>query len=246
MEYNPSSQICMEDVVLPKCGDSGYIPAKEFCVENNIYSKCDGKEYDTDVMFCDTRDDKLYRWVKIGTQTWMAENLNYDPETGNSWCYGEDLANCDTYGRLYDWAGAMNFASSCNEESCLNQIQAKHQGACYTGWHLPTNAEWTTLAHFIGGSTIAGTKLKSATGWNGTDDYGFNALPGGDRLYVDGSFCNAGRFCNVGSIGYWWTATEGSSEDAYRRHMYSVSARVGEYNGSNKSSGYSVRCVKDN
>ncbi|MDR1760203.1 MAG: fibrobacter succinogenes major paralogous domain-containing protein [Fibrobacter sp.] len=179
--------------------------------------------------FTDERDNKEYKWVEIGTQTWMAENLNHIPETGNSWCYKDDDSNCDTYGRLYDWGTAME--------------------DCPDGWHLPSSEEWNTLVNFVGSST-AGTKLKSKTGWidngngliAGTDDYGFNALPGGYRSGNDGSFSS------VGSSGLWWTATESESSSDYAQRRNTRSDFTDMSNGMGnfgKISGYSVRCVKD-
>jgi uncharacterized protein (TIGR02145 family) len=112
----------------------------------------------------------------------MAENLNYPAVS--STCYGNSWSNCKQYGRLYNWSTAMS--------------------ACPAGWHLPRDSEWTTLVNYVGGSKTAGNKLKSTSGWykyNGTDAYGFSALPGG----YGGS---DGGFNNAGSNGYWWCSTE--------------------------------------
>jgi uncharacterized protein (TIGR02145 family) len=139
--------------------------------------------------FTDPRDGKFYRTVKIGGQVWMAENLNYAAE-GSKW-YNNDEANGTKYGRLYDWETAKK--------------------ACPAGWHLPSDAEWQTLVDFVGGKYIAGKKLKSTSGWNmdgnGTDEYGFSALPGGSG-YSDGYFDIAGY------NGSWWSATEGNANYA--------------------------------
>ena len=99
-----------------------------------------------------------YRTVVIGTQTWMAENLNYAVE--GSKCYDNDPANCVKYGRLYDWSTAMGFPSSCNEDACSSQIQSKHRGICPSGWHLPSYDDWDILMDYVGGYRTAGTKLK--------------------------------------------------------------------------------------
>ncbi len=185
--------------------------------------------------FVDGRDGKTYKKVTIGGQTWMGENLNYQPSTGNSWCYNGKDENCAKYGRLYTWKAAMDGSSS----STLNPSGVK--GVCPTGWHLPSSKEWDGLVGAAGGYSTAGKKLKSTSGWNsngnGTDDYGFSALPGGDRG-SDGSFYDAGRY------GSWWTATEGSESDAYYRGMGYDYDFV--YEGSIvKSIGFSVRCVQD-
>jgi uncharacterized protein (TIGR02145 family) len=183
--------------------------------------------------FTDSRDGKSYRIVTIGGKQWMAENLNY--ETSNSWCYGGTASNCDKYGRLYTWNAAMGGASSSSKNP------SGVQGACPSGWHLPSRQEWDQLMTSVGGSSTAGKKLKSQTGWydngNGTDDYGFSALPGGYR-YTDGSFGAAGNY------GSWWSATEYDSGIAYRRFMYYDGDYVVD-DGYDKDIGYSVRCLRD-
>jgi uncharacterized protein (TIGR02145 family) len=120
-----------------------------------------GKDKD---QFCDERDGKKYVYVVIGTQTWMAENLNYNP--GGS-CYDNRENNCTIYGRLYNWDIALT--------------------VCPAGWHLPSQAEWNVLDNDT-------KKLKATSGCypgNSTDDYGFSALPGGYG-YSDGGFMNGG------------------------------------------------------
>jgi uncharacterized protein (TIGR02145 family)/uncharacterized repeat protein (TIGR02543 family) len=174
---------------------------------------------------------QIYKTITIGTQTWMAENLNYATSYG-SWCYGEgsDLTaaeiqvNCNKYGRLYAWNAAMM--------------------ACPSGWHLPTREEWDVLVNYADSS--AGTKLKARSPyWNGTDDYGFSALPGGYR-YIDGSSGNLSPFSDLGSGGFWWsaTATESDATNAYSRDMGTGGTRVGGYYAF-KGYGLSARCVRD-
>jgi uncharacterized protein (TIGR02145 family) len=176
--------------------------------------------------------------VTIGTQIWAAENLNCDVE--GSKCYGDDPANCNTYGRLYDWSTAMGFASSCNSTTCSNQVQTKHKGICPSGWHIPSNAEWTALTDYVGGSSTAGSKLKATSGWynnrNGTDDYGFSALPGGDGN-------SGGSFSGVGRYGVWWSATD-YPHDAISRDMNYDSGSVFNFDDK-KSNLFSVRCLQD-
>jgi uncharacterized protein (TIGR02145 family) len=185
----------------------------------------------------DSRDSKTYEAVLIGTQTWMAKNLNY--ATGGKCGNGSSLSDnntssCDTYGRLYNWATAMANSAS----SIANPSEVK--GVCPTGWHLPSDAEWTALTDFVGSST-AGTKLKANSAlWStntGTDDYGFSALPGG----YGGS---DGGFVSAGNIDYWWSATEIDASDVWIRNMYYSSAGVRrDYNV--KTTLLSVRCVQD-
>jgi len=170
--------------------------------------------------FTDTRDGQTYKTVKIGTQTWMAQNLNYQTSSG-SWCYEDSISYCKKYGRLYDWNTA--------------------ETVCPKGWKLPSREDWDRLVATAGGWKIAGKKLKSKSGWNengnGTDDYGFSALPSGNRYSI-------GDFYDASVNGYWWTATEDDSDNAYLRNM---NYRDNYASGGNiyKSLGLSVRCVAD-
>lgn len=212
-------------------------------------------------IFVDPRDGKTYKIVKIGKQIWMAENLNYAVE--GSLCYDNDLANCDKYGRLYNWATAMALPEECNENECKSQLKTPHIGVCPKGWHLPTNVEWDELLRYVDGnngtkspysSPTAGKHLKAKQGWdsyeeksgNGTDDYGFAALPGGDGFPDDGFFY-------VGIFGSWWSTIEGGSNMdmpefdasfAYYRSMHNDQ----EFclgNSYFKTTLYNVRCMKD-
>ena len=184
-------------------------------------------------------DISNYRTVNIGSQKWMAENLNYN--VSGSKCYGNSESNCNTYGRLYNWSTAMGLPSNCNSNTCSNQIQSKHRGICPIGWHIPNDADWNVLMDYVGGSSVAGTKLKSTSGWynngNGTDDYGFSALPGGYG-YSDGSFLI------VGDYGYWWSASEYNSFGAYLRGMR-YNYDNADWGNIDKSNLFSVRCLQD-
>jgi uncharacterized protein (TIGR02145 family) len=181
-----------------------------------------------------THGNKTYKTVEIGTQTWMAENLNYEAE--GSLCYENKPANCAKYGRLYNWETAMK--------------------VCPEGWHLPNNAEWDKLYRFVDGDTnsaspyespTAGKHLKATRGWNsvkgasgnGTDDYDFSALPGGYR-YSDGSFRD------VGSVGIWWSASEDedNKNNAYYRFIYHYD-EYAHWRYHYKYFLLSVRCVQD-
>jgi len=186
--------------------------------------------------FTDDRDGKAYNKVTIGSQTWMAENLNYEPQTGNSWCYENSPDSCAKYGRLYDWNTAVT--------------------VCPSGWHLPSRDEWRDLAKTAGGTGNAGTlgtagrTLKSTSGWdnrydgssgNGTDDFGSSALPGGSRNLV-------GYIGGVGEAGNWWTATDNNSainNDVIYRSIYNSVDNVQENYGGSKGYGHSVRCLEN-
>ncbi len=211
--------------------------------------------------FTDARDGQVYKTVTIGTQTWMAENLNYDPGNVSSmgsyaWsgCYGNESSNCIKYGRLYTWQVAMNNASCAYGKTCSASLNptAPVRGVCPSGWHLPSHREFEELINYIdpsfgynhtddASSSTAGEYLKSKSGWNsngnGTDAYGFSALPGGSWYY-------GGGFYDEGDIAIFWSSGEYyddyafylcldyNNENAYLRYSYKYYAR-------------SVRCLKD-
>jgi len=192
---------------------------------------------DSDTTFTDVRDGKVYKKVKIGNQTWMAENLNYRSSYGSSWCYSGSTDSCNKYGMLYDWAAAMDVLSYYNNNT-WSFANDKHRGVCPIGWHLPSSQEWTTLAETVG--DVAGKKLKSKNGWsnngNGTDEFGFSALPSG--LNDDG------YFYNIGDRSYWWTRSESVSRGAYHRRIYYDSDNL-DVDVAFKYIGFSVRCLQD-
>jgi len=241
-EYNPSSQQCQGEVVETKCGNGWYNSDAQFCSGSSVYDLCGGKTYDPSNEQClgDVVENKygsleyegqVYKTVVIGTQTWMAENLNYN--ASGSECYNNKIDNCEKYGRLYNWSVAKI--------------------VCPTGWHLPSSAEWDILMTKVGGSSTAGTKLKATSGWNdsngksgnGTDDYGFAALPSGGarRLADDEPDCIYCTF-SVGYSGYWWSASESDGNYAFCQYMFSENEGV-YLRDYYKLSLFSVRCVKD-
>jgi uncharacterized protein (TIGR02145 family) len=230
-----------------------------------LYPKCNGVEYDpTDGKFQDCRDNKFYKYVDINGQVWMAENLNFVVDgskcgsvlSGTGTLSDANTAACDKYGRLYNWATAMNIPQSCNSQlvtACGAQIQPKHQGVCPSGWHLPSNAEWDKLMRYVDGSSgtsgpydspTAGKYLKATSGWYtgsgyiaGTDDYGFSALPGGY-----GS--SGGNFSSAGNDGFWWSSSEYNGSIAYLRYMF-YSYEFADWDTYDKSYLFSVRCLQD-
>jgi uncharacterized protein (TIGR02145 family) len=204
-----------------------------------------------------TYEGQVYNTVFIGSQCWLKENLNVGTmvngsqnQTNNGtiekYCYNNNTANCDIYGGLYQWNEMMGYSTTPGV-----------QGICPPGWHIPTDDEWKILEGSVDslygvGDPIwnstgwrgfdAGKNLKSSTGWisggNGTDLYGFGALPGGNR-YTNGSFYNLGNF------GLWWSSSEDSGTYAWYRYLYyDFDGSIRNY--SYMSIGRSVRCLKDN
>ena len=199
----------------------------------------------------DTRDNKTYKTVKIGTQVWMAENLNYyyNKGTAKSYCYG---GNCEVTGRLYTWAAAIDSVALANDvdnpQTCgygkTCTLPTVVQGVCPEGWHLPSYDEWETLFKAVGGSSAAGKALKSGSGWysngNGTDTYGFSALPAGYRDYD-------GYFLSAGSHAYFWSASQNESNSSYADDMFlNYYDEYADMYYDSKLNGYSVRCLQNN
>ena len=209
----------------------------------------------------DTRDNQVYKVVTIGSQTWMAQNLNYDYNKGTakSYCYEDKADSCAKYGRLYLWSAAMDSAGvfSTSGKGCGyygNSCSASGtiRGVCPEGWHLPSQYEYDVMINYIDNSytkgqsgyrysTSAGQYLKSQSGWsesgNGYDTYGFSALPAGSR-YRYGSFDNAGNGA------YFWSSSEDYSYLAYYMYLYygyEPAFLTNDY----KYYAFSVRCVQN-
>lgn len=204
-----------------------------------------GLTYDT----VSDSDNNVYKTITIGTQTWMAENLRTTkyrngesiPEvTSNTeWKnltsaaysnYGNtsDVDAIATFGRLYNWFAVTD-----------------SRNLAPTGWHVATDADWTTLTTFLGGESVAGGKLKETgtTHWNspntGADNStGFTALPAGRREYTDGSFIN------TGFNGFWWTSSAYNPDYSWYRQINYDGAIVNPANF-HKQYGFAIRCVKD-
>ena len=203
-------------------------------------------------------DGNNYKTVTIGQQVWMAEdlkvthypngdtiphitdntawaNLNAN-NTDDAYCfYNND--NTTDYGALYTYAAAIG--------DDWTKDNADGQGVCPDGWHLPTDAEWTTLTDYLGGESVAGGKIKEigTTHWispntGATNSSSFSALPGGYR------YGSTGTFRTAGYRGLWWSATEYNGYYAYCRGLrYNYSDVSRSYDP--KSGGFSVRCVRD-
>lgn len=207
--------------------------------------------------FTDSRDGNHYDAVKIGNQTWMADNLKYlpsvnEPGTGSTlvpyyyiYGYNGTVVNdakatgvYQTFGVLYNWPAVMaGSASSNNNPSGV-------QGVCPVGWHLPSNSEWLELMNYLGGELIAGGKLKEigTTHWispnaAATNETGFTALPGGMRG-------DNGTFVDIGGYGYWWTCTAYDAVEARSLNLRLDNGLL-DTDIDKKSIGFSVRCLKD-
>jgi uncharacterized protein (TIGR02145 family) len=202
-----------------------------------------------------TFDGYTYDLVGIGTQCWFKENLRSDhyrngdtipgelsdsdwssTTNGAQAVYGEgssqvisgssdEVANLATYGRLYNWYAVTD-----------------GRGLCPTGWHVPTDAEWTTLSDFLGGEGVAGHAMKSspseAPSWNGSNMSGFSALPGGFRYHSSGGFHHGG------TRGYWWSSSHELTTKALLREINSGYSYLFSYEDEIQS-GFSVRCLRD-
>ena len=213
----------------------------------------DASVYDADKnALKDLRDGQVYKTIKIGNQTWMAQNLNYAPDENHvhslgdyawSGCYGGKADSCAKYGRLYTWEVAMDKAGCGYGESCNNSYEGS-QGICPAGWHLPSYNEWETMFRNVGGENVAGRMLKSEEGWNyysestkGIDYYGFSALPAGRRD-------DNGDFNSAGDRALFWSSSEHNILYTYGMVLYHKYLGAYLYDES-KYDAFSVRCIKD-
>jgi uncharacterized protein (TIGR02145 family) len=197
-------------------------------------------EEDNSGTFSDSRDGRLYDWVRIGTQIWMADNLGYLPAvsppatlsetapnyyvlnySGTSVSEAKAGTSYAAYGALYNWTAART--------------------ACPSGWHLPSDTEWTVLTDYLGGAATAGMKMKSTTGWvdngNGDNSSGFNAFPAGalDHKYGFGALTYLATFSSD---------TENSATTSWYRGLSFHEDKVNR-NNTMKSDAYSVRCIRN-
>ncbi|MCK9203564.1 MAG: fibrobacter succinogenes major paralogous domain-containing protein, partial [Bacteroidales bacterium] len=236
MQYNDGDQLIF------KCFSGTYksvtplIPVQSQTVTSNFVA-------------CTDADDNNYATVTVGSQVWMAENLNVgiridgvQEQTNNGinekYCYNNDVTKCDIYGGLYQWHEIMQYV-----------ITPGVQGICPTGWHIPTDEEWFILTIFLGGDSIAGGKIKSTgtieagTGlWHdpnteAANAYGLTAVPGSYRD-LDGTFYG------IGYYSIWWSSFQSGNDSAW--------VRVLDYNyggvsrdDDDRSYGFSVRCLKE-
>ncbi len=188
----------------------------------------------------DSRDDRKYQTVTIGSQTWMAENLNY--EADGSYCYQEwDLDYCNQYGRLYTWASAVAKKEyECGPAGADCDLPSLVRGVCPKGWRLPTTDDFKTLFDAVGGMDVAGRMLKSTSEWSGNDNqdsYGFGVLPGGMMMSLS-------SYDFMGIYAFYWTSTVemfgAASSITFDGYDDKVSINDVDYRGH----GYSIRCIE--
>jgi len=193
-------------------------------------------------VYTDNRDSQQYPTIQIGTQCWMAQNMNYDngcasvtwtnADVGWCGCYSNNESNCVVYKKLYQWSAAMAGSTTLGA-----------QGICPSGWHIPTPAEFTTLSNYLGGNSVAGGKLKQTgtSRWyspntGATNESGFTALPAGYRGWTTNFFDGLTGLAN------FWTSSK-TSDVVYRYIQYNF---TNFYESSaNSAHSYSVRCLKD-
>ncbi|MGL1936276.1 MAG: hypothetical protein OCD01_14695 [Fibrobacterales bacterium] len=212
---------------------------------SRVSSSVDEKPLNNTII--DERDAQSYRTTVIGTQTWMAENLNYSANNTMGYCSGEttteNALTCDTYGRLYDW----NVAMAGSQESGANPSMV--QGICPADWHLPSDSEWDQLMEYVdanNGSEGIGQSLKATTLWSsnsrggvGTDLFGFSALPAG----FGGTNSRGGYYNSLTNYGIHWSTSLSGTKVLRRDLRYSDNELSIDY--SEKAWMGSVRCVKN-
>ena len=246
-----------------------FISANTFAQTNMIIRKSDQSTITVPISKIDSvyyenkvtdYDGNTYNTVQIGTQVWMAENLKVthyphgdaiplvidntawknleSNSTADAYCFYNNN-NTTNYGALYTYAAAIG-------DKWTRDLK-ENQGVCPDGWHLPTNTDWDVLNTYLG--TNAGSKLAgNAALWKGTSssleqsaDFGtsgFSALPSGYRYYL------YGKFTSLGTFTHWWSATQLDYSKAYNRYLNYNNTDINSYN-KGKSSGYSVRCIRD-
>ena len=190
---------------------------------------------------CIDNENHKYTTVKIGAQTWMAQNLNTggmivdtfsQQNLGEKYCYENKESNCTIYGGLYQWGEMMKYDTTPGS-----------RGICPAGWHIPTDGEWTTLINFLGGDSIAGGKMKETgiSHWappntSATNESGFTALPGGYRYYSGTLF--------ITDFATFWSSSESMTSNAWY-YLLQFNYNYVVRRDYTKTNGFSVRCLKN-
>lgn len=215
-----------------------------FVLSLNVWKEVDYGSNEISLSFVDTRDGHVYKYVIIGNQAWMAENLNFgteisesvdqtDNDTIEKYCAYDYLGGCGTWGGLYIWDEMMQYVTTEGT-----------QGICPVGWHLPSQSEWSALVNYLGGYSTAGGPAKEAgtVHWEApntgaTNSSGFAGLPGGFFM-IDNSLSS------VHKNGFFWSSSEHSSDMSYYRSLWYLNDDLfGDYHL--KGRAFSVRCIKD-
>lgn len=203
-------------MTLAACGGSGATDPDDVSSSNSTANGTDlAAEEDCSVV-TDACEGQKYKTTTIGDQVWMAQNLNIATE--ESWCYDDDPANCETYGRLYTWYAA--------------------QTVCPAGWHLPSKGEFETLLESVGSSAEERLDNLRDSSWSfHQDKYGFSALPAG---YY---FTYYKEFHDLGNSAYFWSSKMDNEGNVYALGVNNLISYVRIFARTN---GCSVRCIKDN
>jgi uncharacterized protein (TIGR02145 family) len=212
-----------------------------------VIARADNFSHGESGAFTDTRDGKDYKWIRIGKQVWMAQNLNIglqidgikmQSNNGNTekYCYNDLELNCNTYGGLYQWDEIMQYSK-----------KEGTQGICPENWHIPADAEWTFLIEELGGkkTSYESTKELGNVHWKIvtkgiTNKSGLTVLPGGLR----NEDTSSNVFNNMRNEAYFWSSTEHDAKSAYAIGLGSLFLETYKYSGT-KSNGFSVRCIHD-
>jgi uncharacterized protein (TIGR02145 family) len=233
----------MSDILTTKCVFAYLIILAGVVAVAGGCKKDDDDDNVKDNTITDIRDNNVYKIVTIGNQVWMAENLRYSGDIPQvidneaweliainetrepAWCYYDNNPSFNNqYGKLYNW-------------------YAVHTGTlCPPGWHIPSHAEWEQLSDFLGGSSIAGGKMKSLASWESpneeaTNESGFSGLPGGVRW-------SSGEFLFAGRQGGWWSSDDEGIGSSVVRILFSGDGILRPVWDS-QSHGYSCRCLRD-
>jgi uncharacterized protein (TIGR02145 family) len=191
-------------------------------------------------------DGNKYKTIKIGTQTWMAENLRvirFNDNTSIPLVSG-DWSKITTMTPAYTWYNNDSSLYKNSIGAAYNWYAVNTNKLCPTGWHVPTDAEWTTLTNYLGGENVAGDKLRETgtSHWfenkGATNESGFTALPG--FTYSEGLVLHS-----IGDSGIWWSSTESDINYVWIRTLTGFGDGVGRFADGFKRYGYSIRCVKD-
>ena len=241
-------------------GCVSYVVGQKFTLSNSLLYQCNGSGWSKKGTFTDSRDLQVYEGVLIGAQTWMAENLRFEYRWENKYKSVGDLFG--TYCRAafmgskeniyyYSYAAVVDSLGQYGENVCYTKnsrvpcgLQGRLRGICPEGWHVPGRDEWATLFVNVGGQDVAGLNLRSASGWqkNGSDYYGFSAIPTGHETIVSTS--STSIITDFSDDAYFWNlADQDGGLPGYIRINYNENAVI--LSGSTTNGMMTLRCIKD-